>query len=99
MRSFILRSKTKKEKIEDEITGSFKMISNTKLFNELQKKPEWETLFKDDQGTLKDKRIPILAGGLDYIEKNDYAIYFHDIGTTIGHFNKIVDNSFGIVKE
>lgn len=99
MRSFILRRKTKKEKREDEIAGSFKMISNTKLFNELQKKPEWETLFADKEGTLKDNRIPILAGGLDHIERNDYAIYFHDKGITRGYFNEYFDNSFGIVRE
>ena len=77
--------------------GNFKMIGNTKLFEELQEKPEWETLFADKKGTLKDQRIPIL-GGLDHIEKNDYAIYFYDIGTTIGHYNRFIDNSFAIVR-
>ena len=78
--------------------GSFKMIRNTKLFEELQEKPEWETLFADKKGTLKDQRIPILTGGLDHIEKNDYGIYFYDIGTTIGYCNTFIDNSFGIVR-
>ncbi|MBA7538495.1 hypothetical protein ES705_30771 [subsurface metagenome] len=79
--------------------GNFLLIGNTKLFNELQENPKWETLFKDDQGTLKDKHIPILAGGLDHIERNDWGIYFYDIGTTKGHYNRIIDNSFGIVRE
>jgi len=78
--------------------GNFKMIGNTKLFEELQEKPEWETLFADKKGTLKDQRIPILAGGLDHIEKNDWGIYFYDIGTTIGHYNRFIDNSFAIVR-
>ena len=83
---------------ERKSVGSFKMIGNTKLFEELQEKPDWKTLFADKKGTSKDERIPILAGGLDHIEKNDYGIYFYDIGTTIGHYHRFTDNSFGIVR-
>ena len=73
------------------------IIKNTKLFKELRKSPEWAVLFKDDKGTLKDSRIPVLAGGLDHIESNERGVYFFDVGTSqSGH---IYDNSFGIIRE
>lgn len=84
------------KKGEKKYEGNFKMIMNTKLFKELQEKPEWETLFSDKEGTLKDKRIPILAGGLDHIERNDWEIYFYDRGIIRG--TEYIDNSFGIVR-
>ena len=84
---------------ERKAVGNFLMIGNTKLFNELQENPEWDTLFADKEGTLKDKRIPILAGGLDHIERTDWGIYFYDIGMTKGPCNRYFDNSFGIVRE
>ena len=59
-------------------------IRNTKLFRELQEKPEWETLFRYPVDgitpEMKDYEIPNLAGGLDYIEVKSGGIYFHDIG-------------------
>ena len=77
--------------------GSMPMIQNTKLFNDLQKSPEWGTLFNDGRGTLKDDRIPILAVGLDCIEYDKNGIYFHDIG--LEKYGWLLDNSFGIVKQ
>ena len=68
-----------------------KAIRNTKLFNNLKKHPEWDTLFLDDN--LKDSEIPILAGGLDHIDIRPDGIYFHDIGSN----NR--DNSFVIRRE
>lgn len=57
-----------------------KTIRNSKLFHELQKNPEWETLFQNNEGTLKDNLIPILFGGLDHIEMRKNGVYFIDIG-------------------
>ena len=64
-------------------------IRNTKLFNELRKKPEWDTLFTynevpgypgSQEPNIKDDEIPIFAGGLDHIDVKPKGIYFHDIG-------------------
>ncbi|MBA7532238.1 hypothetical protein ES705_24464 [subsurface metagenome] len=73
-----------------------KIIKNTKLFKELKKSPEWAVLFKDNKGTLKDSKIPVLAGGLDHIKSDEKGVYFYDIGTRRG--GQIYDNSFGIVR-
>jgi hypothetical protein len=56
-----------------------KTIRNTQLFQELQEKPKWVTLFDNDYN-LKDREIPTLRGGLDHIEKKKNGIYFYDIG-------------------
>lgn len=74
-----------------------KIIKNTKLFKELRKSPEWAVLFRDDKGTLKDSRIPVLAGGLDHIKSDEKGVCFYDIGTS--QSGQIYDNSFGIVRE
>jgi len=77
-------------------------IRNTKLFNELKKKPEWETLFSyrevpgyplSREPKIKDNEIPWLAGGLDHIDVKKRGVYFHDIGSG----NR--DNSFVIRPE
>ena len=73
-----------------------KVIKNTKLFRELKKNSGWALLFKDDKGTLKDSRIPILTGSLDRIKSNEKGIYFFDIG--VNRSGNIADNSFGIEK-
>ena len=67
------------------------IIRDTKLFNELKEKPEWNTLF--DGTNLKGVGIPILSGGLDHIDVKPKGIYFYDIGCN----NK--DNSFVIRPE
>ena len=65
-----------------------KIIKNPKLFNELKKiawlsnfdnGKIWEGLFKDDVGTLKDERIPILSEGLDHIVLTPKSVRFIDI--------------------
>lgn len=70
-----------------------KTIYNNKLYNELKKDLSWENLFADNEGTLKDSRIPVLAGGLDHISKTKKFFVFHDIGCN----GK--DNSFRIGME
>ena len=54
-------------------------------------------MFKDDKGTLKDSRIPILAGSLDHVESNEKRVYFFDIG--VNRSGNIADNSFDIEKK
>ena len=57
-----------------------KVVRNTKLFEELiSNQDTWDTLF-DWNGDIKDDRIPIFLGGLDYIEINPRGVYFYDIG-------------------
>lgn len=73
------------------------VVKNTKLFQDLKKNPQWDTLFSDDKGTLKDSQIPILYGGLDHIEVTKNRICFYDIGTSINE--KICDNSFVVKKQ
>ena len=72
-----------------------KTIRNTKLFSELENKPEWETLF-DESGFIKET-IPVLAGGLDHIEVKRKGIYFYDIGMSSAGYIK--DNSFVVRPE
>ena len=55
-----------------------KTIRNTKLFNELKKSPQWETLFIEYE--IKNQGIPVFFGGLDHIDVKPKGIYFHDIG-------------------
>ncbi len=40
----------------------------------------WNALFKDDQGTIEDSRIPVFFGGIDHIDVKANGIYYHDIG-------------------
>ena len=75
-----------------------KTIRDTKLFRELQEKPEWKTLFTEEKyPELKNPEIPTLAGGLDHIDVKPGGFYFYDIGSSRG--GKLVDNSFVIRKE
>ena len=67
-----------------------KTIRNEKLFQELKTCPDWGTLFSDREGTLKDLRIPTLAGGLDRITVTKSYVTFYDSGCN-GR-----DNSFRI---
>lgn len=64
-------------------------IYDHKLFEELKKSPEWQTLFTSDYN-FKNSNIPTLAGGLDHISKTKKYFTFHDIGCN-GR-----DNSFRI---
>lgn len=66
-----------------------KTIYDHQLYADLEKNPDWETLFDDDY-CLKNANIPILAGGLDHISKTKKFFVFHDIGCN-GR-----DNSFRI---
>jgi len=78
------------------------VIRNTKLFDLLKEKPEWDILFdfsevfgypNSQEPEIKDQEIPIFAGGFDHIEVKEKGIYFYDIGCN----NR--DNSFVIRKE
>ena len=69
-------------------------IRNTILFQKIMDSEDmWNALFKDDQGTIEDSRIPVFFGGLDHIDVKAKGIYYHDIGCN----GK--DNSFVIRKE
>ena len=56
-----------------------KSIRDFELWQELQEKPEWETLF-NEEGERKNVNIPILAGGLDRIVVKTHCVVFCDIG-------------------
>jgi len=61
-----------------------KTIRNTKLYQELLEKTEWNTLFifyENDAAELKDSEIPTFWGGLDHIETKGNGVYFYDIGS------------------
>ena len=54
-------------------------IRNTKLFNELQECPEWDTLFDTktyDTPVLKDDGIPVLEHGICRISVKPDAVEF-----------------------
>lgn len=72
-----------------------KTIRNTKLFLELQEKPDWKTLWSYNGTTpiLKDDNIPYLLGGIDHIEVKPRGVYFYDRG------NNNVSNNFVIRPE
>ncbi len=60
-----------------------KVIIDRELYSELIKEQSeqstWNALF-NEYSDLKNCEIPILSGGLDHIEKNEYGVYFRDIG-------------------
>ena len=56
-----------------------KKIKDFELLKELQEKPEWKTLFNQDN-ERKNVNIPILAGGLDRIVVTSHCVAFYDIG-------------------
>jgi hypothetical protein len=68
-----------------------KTIRNQKLFQELQNKPQWGTLFEgppwDPQP--KEPTIPCFFGGLDHIRVTRNGIYFYDRGSN-GRDNSFV---------
>jgi hypothetical protein len=64
-------------------------IYDNQLFAELEKKPEWNTLFDNDYNP-KNPNIPTLCGGLDHIKRTKKFFVFFDIGCN-GR-----DNSFRI---
>jgi len=69
-------------------------IRNTFLFEKIMNSEDkWNALFKNNQGTIEDIRIPVFFGGLDHIDVKKNGIYFHDMGCN----GK--DNSFVIRKE
>lgn len=69
-------------------------IRNTFLFEKIMNSEDkWNALFKNNQGTIEDIRIPVFFDGLDHIDVKKNGIYFHDMGCN----GK--DNSFVIRKE
>jgi len=64
-------------------------IYDNRLYADLEKNPDWKTLFGADFNP-KNPNIPILFGGLDHISKTKKFFVFHDIGCN-GR-----DNSFRI---
>ncbi len=69
-----------------------KTIYDNRLYADLEKNPDWKTLF-DADFYPKNPNIPVLAGGLDHISKTKKYFYFHDIGCN-GR-----DNSFRISRK
>lgn len=56
-------------------------IRNSKLFAKIMNADDkWNALFKDNQGTMEDNRIPVFFGGLDHIDIKAKGIYYHDRG-------------------
>ena len=66
-----------------------KTIYDHQLFAELEKDPDWKTLF-DEEFYPKNPNIPILFGGLSHIKRTKKFFVFLDIGSN-GR-----DNSFRI---
>ena len=69
-----------------------KTIYDHQLFAELEKDPDWKTLF-DEEFYPKNPNIPILFGGLSHIKRTKKFFVFLDIGCN-GR-----DNSFRIGRE
>jgi hypothetical protein len=67
-------------------------IYDNRLYADLEKNPDWKTLFGADFNP-KNPNIPVLAGGLDHISKTKKYFTFHDIGCN-GR-----DNSFRISRK
>jgi len=58
-------------------------LRSDKLFDELQRAPEWETLWTTDASgkyPVTKIWIPTLLGGLDRVTKTKKYVTFHDIG-------------------
>jgi len=68
-----------------------KVIRNTKLFEKIMNSEDaWNALFKDNEGTIEDSRIPVFAGGLDHVDVKKNGIYYYDIGCNGKDFSFVI---------